>query len=180
MDTSNILELCVAILTVLSIQFLVIATLAAHYLSRPVTPRPDTEKARTQNASETSPQDPLPGGIPTPYAFPYSTVRDTSSSLYSIPLSLRPPNPVPRNRSSPTDLIRSHSCDSFQISPRNTRAYSSPSHQVRVVVYESSEESLTNHVPYPERYLKDSEERYREDVEAGRRVRGRLIETPAP
>jgi hypothetical protein len=168
MDISNTLGLCVAIPTVLSIQFLVIATLAAHYLSRPATPRPNTEKARTQDASETSPQDPLPGGILTPYAFPYSTVRDTSSSLYSIPLPPRPQNPVPRNHSSPTNPIRSHSCDSSQISPRNTRACSSPSHQVRLVAYESSEESLTNHVPYPERYLKDSEERYREDVEAGR------------
>jgi hypothetical protein len=179
MDTSNILKLCVTILTVLSIQFLVIATLAAHYLSRLATPRPDTEKARTQNASETSPQDPLPGGVPIPYAFPYSTVRDTSSSLYSIPLPPRLQNPVPRKRSSPTNPIRSHSRDSFQISPRNTRACSSPSRQVCLVAYESSEESLTNHVPYPERYLKDSEERYREDVEAGQKVRERLIETPA-
>jgi hypothetical protein len=142
MDTSNILELCVAILTIVSIQFLVIAALAAHSISHRFTPlldpgKPDT---RPQNPRDRSPQNILSSDIPPPfqYVFPYvATVNDTASSLYSQPtLPPRPQNPVPHSRASVRLPKRRHSYDSAHDRPSNTRLAGN----------ESSEETVGEHV----------------------------------
>jgi hypothetical protein len=143
MDASNILELCVAILTLLSIQFVIITALAAHSLSHRFTPPidPGTPLPHPQNPLDTSPQNTLPSDMPpsTHYAFPYAaTVNDNASSLYSDPTTLpsRPQNPVPHDRASIRIPVRRHSYGSAHNERVNTR----------FVGYVSSEETVGDHV----------------------------------
>jgi hypothetical protein len=142
MDASNILELCVAILTLLSIQFVVITALAAHALTHRFAPPLDPEPSlpHPQNPLDTSPQNTLPSDMPpTQYAFPYAaTVNDNASSLYSDPTTLpsRPQNPVPHDQASIRIPVRRYSYGSAHDNSANTR----------FIGYVSSEETLGDHV----------------------------------
>jgi hypothetical protein len=100
MQPSNILALCIATLTILSIQFLIIASLAAHLLSRRNTANhTDAEEIphRPWSLSDTSPRsDTSPEEVPIPQPL---ESNDNASSLYSnYSLPPRPQNPVPGER----------------------------------------------------------------------------------
>jgi hypothetical protein len=149
MDATNVLGLSVAILTLLSIQFLVIITLAAYSLSR-FTPTPDLEEPQPRPRSPPI-QETLPNDVPPPtqYVFPYpiSTVNDNGSSMYSQPaLPPRPQNPVPHSRSSVRGPGSRHEDDSAHGRPASTRHEETRPANPRLGAYESSEESLPNHM----------------------------------
>jgi hypothetical protein len=151
MDPSNILALCIAMLIILSIQFLIIASLATHVLSLPECTRYDAEETRNRARSLSSrdmfntSQPPVP--------------NDNTSSLYSDPP--RPDNPVPisgaddlndlslrdvqashfHNGQLPLD--RSNNASSFHSNPPRPQ---NPVPSKRLVEYPSSDDSLTNHI----------------------------------